>query len=108
MVRRFETDGVNVDEILVAVIPMFAETAEVLTLGTNSFGTLLDKGTYLFDPFLYLLSKLPKPMEFISLFLKDIFYLTDYLGIHYFLINLHTDMIPRIIDDAAAPIASIL
>jgi hypothetical protein len=69
------------------------------------------------------LSKLLYPLEFMSLLMKDLFYMMEQLiilslvmmdgflremVIHYFLINLNTDMMPRAMDVAAAIMAIIL
>lgn len=102
---------------------MFIDAADISAIGADEFCTLLDEETYLFDPSLYLLSKFLYPLEFMSLFVKDLFYLAGYLiilsrvtidrflcemVIHYFLINLNTDMMPRAMDEAAPTTASIL
>ena len=102
---------------------MFIDAANIRAIGADSFCTLLEKGTYLLDSFLYPLSNLLYPLEFMSLVMKDLLYMTGHLikhswvvmdgflremVIHYFLINLNTDMMPRAMDVAAAIMAIIV
>lgn len=102
---------------------MFIDAANIGTIGADNFCTLLDKGTYLLDSFLYPVSNLLYPLEFMSLVMKDLLYMMEQLiilslvmmdgflramVIHYFLINLNTDMMPRAIDEEAAIMAIIL
>lgn len=113
----------DIDKIFIVVITMLIDTANIRAIGADGFCTLLDEGTYLFDPFFYSLNKFLYPLEFMSLFMKDFFYTTGHLFIHsrvvmekflrrmvihYFLINLNTDTIPRATDEAAAATANTL
>jgi len=113
----------DVYKILIVITAMFMNTANISAIGADSLCTLLDKGTYLLNSFLYLLGKLLYILEFMSLVMKDLLYMTCHLMkhsrvvmdgflremvIHYFLINLNTDMMPRAMDVAAATMAIIL
>lgn len=113
----------DIDKIFIVVITMFIDTANISTIGADGFCTLLDEGTYLLNPFPDPLSKLFYSIKCVSLPMKDCLYLMDQLIIlslvmmdwflrmivvHYFLINLNTDMIPRAMDEAAATTASTL
>lgn len=113
----------DIDKIFIVVITMFIDATDISAIRACGFCTLLDKGTDLFDPFLHPLSKLFYSIEFMSLLMEDRCYIMDQLiilssivmdwflcmvVIHYFLINLNTDMMPRAMDEAAATTASIL
>lgn len=113
----------DIDEIFIVVITMFIDTANISAIRTCCFCTLLDEGTYLLDPFPDPVSKLFYSIKCMSLPMKDRPYMMDQLFIlslvvmdwflrmmviHYFLINLNTDMMPRAMDEAAATTASTL
>ncbi|MEW6214157.1 MAG: hypothetical protein AB1478_02985 [Nitrospirota bacterium] len=109
------------------VITVLISAADILAIRADFLGILLDKRTNSFNPILYLLSKFLDPLEFMPVFVKDFFYLADYLIIyimvvmtevfdeivvlyirHHFLTNLNADKIPRITDEAAATTESTL
>ena len=100
---------------------MLTDTADIGADWTDSLCALLDEGVYLLNAFLYFLCKIFYLLEFMSLYIKDSFYvacdlivlnriLMDWfwsiIMVHYFLINLNTDNRPRVTEEAAVIIAS--
>jgi len=117
----FETKCIDIDKVFIIAITMFADTADIGATWTDSLYTPLDEGAYLLKTFLYFLCKIFYLPEFMSLYIKDPFYVAcdlivlnrilmdrfwSIIMVHYFLINLNTDNRPRVTEEAAVIIAS--